>query len=114
MRPAELSAIGIDVEHSCDMSYRGTTCLIQISTPSENYVIDPLPIFLEVRLLNNITMDAAIVKVLHNAEMDVAWLQVSHRHKRLVPFRLLSLLKSSTFFVSLYLMRHVMGFTLHL
>lgn len=68
-------AIGIDVEHSNEMSYRGTTCLIQISTPSENYVIDPLPMFMEVRVLNTITTDASIVKVLHNAEMDVAWLQ---------------------------------------
>ena len=58
-------------------SFRGLTCLLQLSTASTNYIIDPLDMFSEMHILNKITTNADILKVLHNAEMDVYWLQVS-------------------------------------
>jgi len=75
---AELEAeevIGVDVEHHFYRSYLGISCLIQISTFSKDFIIDPLEIWAEMPLLNQIMANPKIVKVLHGCESDVEWLQ---------------------------------------
>ncbi|XP_026194347.1 exosome complex exonuclease RRP6 [Cyclospora cayetanensis] len=71
----QYSAVAMDVEHHNVYSFRGFTCLVQLSTPCHNYVIDPLNMFSQMHILNRITVNANIIKVIHNAEMDVIWLQ---------------------------------------
>ena len=73
MRSGEMA---IDLEHHDVRSYRGFTCLIQVSTRSTDYIVDPFPLFhvLGPRL-NRVTTDPRIRKVLHGADMDIQWLQ---------------------------------------
>lgn len=67
--------LAIDLEHHNLRSYLGFTCLIQISTRSEDFIIDPLSIWSEIPHLRNILTNPNIIKVLHGAESDVLWLQ---------------------------------------
>ena len=74
----ELSAepiIGVDVEHHNYRTYLGLTCLIQISTKTKDYLVDPFPLWAELPLLNEITANPRIVKVMHGCDSDVDWLQ---------------------------------------
>ena len=85
MRTLHLQVIGLDVEHHGYRSYLGLTCLIQISSHNkvrlgrkhwtvilvmsdfdlylQDYLVDPLPLWAELSLLNEITADPKIVKV---------------------------------------------------
>lgn len=82
--------IAIDVEHHHTRSYRGFVCLIQISSRTQDYMLDPIwngstsdasecNSLLEFRQnlsqLNEITANPRIVKVLHGADRDIGWLQ---------------------------------------
>ncbi|VDM57099.1 unnamed protein product [Angiostrongylus costaricensis] len=65
----------VDLEHHDFRSYLGLTCLIQISTRTEDYIIDPFPIWNEMHILNEPFTDPKILKVFHGAEHDIEWLQ---------------------------------------
>merc|ERR1719318_370543 len=67
--------IGVDVEHHSYRSYLGFTSMIQISSVSKDYLVDPFPIWSELPLLNEITANPKIVKILHGCDKDVEWLQ---------------------------------------
>ena len=67
--------VAIDLEHHDIHSFRGFTCLIQISTRDRDYIVDPFPLFHELGRLNKFTTDPKIFKVLHGADMDIQWLQ---------------------------------------
>ena len=67
--------IGMDVEHHNYRTYLGITCLIQISSISKDYLVDPFPLWSELPLLNEITANPKIVKVLHGCDSDIDWLQ---------------------------------------
>ncbi|XP_055388789.1 uncharacterized protein LOC129617701 [Condylostylus longicornis] len=67
--------VAIDLEHHSQHSYRGITCLIQMSTRSKDFIIDPVNLQDELVRLNEITADPRIVKVLHGSDSDVIWLQ---------------------------------------
>ena len=67
--------IGVDVEHHNYRTYLGLTCLIQISTKTKDYLVDPFPLWSELPLLNEITANPRIVKVMHGCDSDVDWLQ---------------------------------------
>lgn len=67
--------IAVDVEHHDFRSYRGFACLVQISTRSKDWLVDPFDIFEKMHLLNEIFSDPSILKVLHGADRDVMWLQ---------------------------------------
>lgn len=70
------SEVAIDLEHHNFRSYLGITCLMQISTRDEDFVVDTLKLrpVLSSKLLP-VFSDPKIVKVLHGADMDVLWLQ---------------------------------------
>ncbi|NXI90384.1 EXOSX protein, partial [Psophia crepitans] len=65
----------LDLEHHSYRSFLGLTCLMQISTRTEDFIIDALELRSEMNILNETFTDPAIVKVLHGADLDVEWLQ---------------------------------------
>ncbi|KAI8904437.1 ribonuclease H-like domain-containing protein [Gorgonomyces haynaldii] len=67
--------IAIDLEHHDYRTFLGFTCLMQISTRSEDFIIDALVLRNHMHLLNESFTNPQIVKVFHGAEMDVQWLQ---------------------------------------
>ena len=82
--PAALSAaiarlrqqprLAIDTESNSMYAYRGRTCLIQISTPDEDLLIDTLALE-DISALGDILADARIEKVFHAAEFDLICLK---------------------------------------
>jgi len=67
--------IAVDLEHHDFHSYQGMTCLMQISTRHEDFLIDCLKIRSHMHLLNKVFLDPAILKVFHGAKEDIRWLQ---------------------------------------
>ncbi|CAI2342527.1 unnamed protein product [Caenorhabditis sp. 36 PRJEB53466] len=65
----------VDVEHNEMRSYLGLTCLIQISTRDQDFIVDPFPIWDHVGILNEPFANPKILKVLHGSDNDVLWLQ---------------------------------------
>ncbi|XP_071622919.1 exosome complex component 10 isoform X2 [Heliangelus exortis] len=65
----------LDLEHHSYRSFLGLTCLMQISTRAEDFIIDTLELRSDMSILNETFTDPAIVKVLHGADSDVEWLQ---------------------------------------
>jgi exosome complex exonuclease RRP6 len=58
-------------------SFQGFTCLIQISTRSEDWLVDALALRSRIGpALAPLLADPTVVKVLHGADHDVTWLQV--------------------------------------
>lgn len=74
---ARQRAIAIDTESNPLFAYRERLCLLQISTPTHDYVIDPLA-GVDLSLLSAVLADPGIVKVLHDAEFDVLMLRRVH------------------------------------
>lgn len=67
--------VAVDVEHHSEWSYRGITCLIQLSDAEQDYIVDPLQFAGDITILNQILCCPTIVKVLHGSRYDVVWLQ---------------------------------------
>lgn len=69
--------IAVDLEHHNMRSYYGITCLIQISTRDQDWIVDPLALRAELRedKLGGVMADPSIVKVFHGSESDMVWLQ---------------------------------------
>ena len=67
--------IAIDLEHHSKESYLGITCLLQLSTRDEDYIIDALKLRNELNILNEIFTDSSILKVFHGGDYDIEWLQ---------------------------------------
>ncbi|KAI1717473.1 3'-5' exonuclease domain-containing protein [Ditylenchus destructor] len=65
----------VDVEHHSYRSFLGMTCLVQISTRTVDYVIDPFPIWKSMWRLNEPFSNPKILKVFHDGSSDVIWLQ---------------------------------------
>jgi exosome complex exonuclease RRP6 len=68
-------AIAIDTEHHDLRSFQGITCLIQVSTRKEDYVIDALALRHHLQILNSSFTNPEIIKVFHGADSDIQWLQ---------------------------------------
>uniref|UniRef100_A0A3Q2PAF4 Exosome complex component 10 n=1 Tax=Fundulus heteroclitus TaxID=8078 RepID=A0A3Q2PAF4_FUNHE len=71
----KLSEFAVDLEHHSYRSFLGLTCLMQISTREEDFIIDTLELRSEMYILNEAFTDPTIVKVFHGADSDVEWLQ---------------------------------------
>ncbi|CAF1671665.1 unnamed protein product, partial [Rotaria sordida] len=69
------SELAIDLEHHSYRSYQGFTCLMQISSRTEDFLIDTIVLRDELNILNNIFTNPNIVKVFHGADSDIEWLQ---------------------------------------
>ncbi|KAK9368574.1 ribonuclease H-like domain-containing protein [Lipomyces kononenkoae] len=67
--------IAVDLEHHDNRSYIGFVCLMQISTRSQDYLVDTLVLRSELEELNDVFTDPRIIKVFHGANSDIIWLQ---------------------------------------
>jgi len=68
--------IAVDLEHDDFNSYRGTVCLVQISTRTTDFVVDALRLQKqELKWLARVFNNSQILKVFHAALNDVQWLQ---------------------------------------
>ncbi|XP_043725821.1 protein RRP6-like 2 [Telopea speciosissima] len=66
----------VDLEHNHYRSFQGMTCLMQISTRTEDYVIDTLKLRVHIGPhLREAFKDPSKKKVMHGADHDVVWLQ---------------------------------------
>ncbi|MGH0147042.1 UNVERIFIED_CONTAM: hypothetical protein FKN15_060862 [Acipenser sinensis] len=72
---AHCSEFAVDLEHHSYRSFLGLTCLMQISTRDEDFIIDTLELRSEMYILNETFTDPSIVKVFHGADSDIEWLQ---------------------------------------
>uniref|UniRef100_A0A8C8M6C3 Exosome complex component 10 n=1 Tax=Oncorhynchus tshawytscha TaxID=74940 RepID=A0A8C8M6C3_ONCTS len=72
---AKTSEFAVDLEHHSYRSFLGITCLMQISTRDEDFIIDTLELRSELYILNEAFTDPTIVKVFHGADSDIEWLQ---------------------------------------
>lgn len=52
-------------------SYQGFVCLMQLSTRTENFLVDTLALRNEMQRLQRVFTNPSIVKVLHGADWDV-------------------------------------------
>ncbi|KAM5132574.1 exosome complex component 10 [Mantella aurantiaca] len=71
----QCSEFALDLEHHSYRSFLGLTCLMQISTRTEDFIIDTLELRSDLYILNESLTDPTIVKVLHGADSDIEWLQ---------------------------------------
>ena len=70
------SEIAIDLEHHSQRTFLGVTCLMQISTREEDFIVDTIALQKKLGIaLRGIFDDPSIIKVLHGADQDVEWLQ---------------------------------------
>ena len=66
--------VAVDTESNSLHAYREQVCLIQFSTPSKDYVIDPLALD-DLSLLGPLFSDPSIEKIFHAAEYDLICLR---------------------------------------
>ncbi|CEP63388.1 exosome nuclease subunit RRP6 LALA0_S08e01288g [Lachancea lanzarotensis] len=67
--------LAVDLEHHDYRTYYGITCLMQISTRDQDWLVDTIALRDELSILNEVFTDPKITKVLHGAFMDIIWLQ---------------------------------------
>merc|ERR1719450_1860493 len=70
----EVKELAIALEQSY-RSFHGMVCLIQISTRTEDFIVDPLILKDELKVLNEVCTDSNILKILHGSDRDLEWLQ---------------------------------------
>ncbi|KAF1328913.1 Exosome complex exonuclease rrp6-like protein, partial [Globisporangium splendens] len=75
LRNPETSVVAVDLEHHSYRSYLGIVSLMQISTATEDFLVDTLALRGKLQVLNDVFCDPAKVKVLHGSDMDILWLQ---------------------------------------
>ena len=66
-----LSAIAIDTESNSLHAYREQVCLVQISIPGADYLVDPLAPAIDMSVLHPLFADSTVQKVMHACEYDV-------------------------------------------
>lgn len=67
--------IAVDLEHHDYRSYYGITCLMQISSRTDDWLVDTIALRGDLQQLNEVFADPSIIKVFHGANMDIIWLQ---------------------------------------
>ncbi|KAL4326292.1 hypothetical protein GQ457_11G006270 [Hibiscus cannabinus] len=76
---AKLSSVNefaVDLEHNQYRSFLGLTCLMQISTRTEDFIVDTLKLRIHVGpYLREVFKDPTKKKVMHGADRDIVWLQ---------------------------------------
>ncbi|XP_061371672.1 protein RRP6-like 2 [Gastrolobium bilobum] len=66
----------VDLEHNQYRSFQGLTCLMQISTRTEDFVVDTLKLRIHIGpYLREVFKDPVKRKVMHGADRDIVWLQ---------------------------------------
>lgn len=67
-------ALAVDTESNSLYAYREQVCLIQISVPGKDYLVDPLALS-DLSGLGPLLADGEVLKVLHGAEYDLSVLR---------------------------------------
>lgn len=67
-------SLAIDLEANSMFAYRESVCLIQISTPTQDYIVDPTA-DLDLTGLGELVTDPTIEKIFHAAEYDLILLK---------------------------------------
>ncbi|TAH36961.1 MAG: ribonuclease D [Planctomycetota bacterium] len=67
--------LGVDTESNSFYAYHDRLCLLQLSTPEDDFIVDPLRLGPELRAINELFADPGIVKVFHSAEFDLMLLR---------------------------------------
>ncbi|XP_022718840.1 protein RRP6-like 2 isoform X2 [Durio zibethinus] len=71
-----VNEFAVDLEHNQYRSFQGLTCLMQISTRTEDFIIDTLKLRIHVGpYLREVFKDPTKKKVMHGADRDIVWLQ---------------------------------------
>lgn len=71
-----VNEFAVDLEHNQYRSFQGLTCLMQISTRTEDFVIDTLKLRVHIGpYLRELFKDPTKRKVMHGANHDIFWLQ---------------------------------------
>ncbi|XP_021828799.1 protein RRP6-like 2 isoform X2 [Prunus avium] len=71
-----VNEFAVDLEHNQYRSFQGLTCLMQISTRTEDFIVDTLKLRIHVGpYLREVFKDPAKRKVMHGADRDIMWLQ---------------------------------------
>ncbi|KAL9267335.1 RRP6-like 2-like protein [Drosera capensis] len=71
-----VNEFAVDLEHNQYRSFQGLTCLMQISTRTEDFIIDTLKLRVHVGpYLREVFKDPSKRKVMHGADKDIVWLQ---------------------------------------
>ncbi|KAG0489169.1 hypothetical protein HPP92_007980 [Vanilla planifolia] len=66
----------VDLEHNQYRSFLGLTCLMQISTRREDFIVDTLKLRVHIGPhLREVFKDPSKRKVMHGADRDIVWLQ---------------------------------------
>ena len=69
------SIIAVDLEHHDHRSFKGFTCLMQISTLFEDYIVDTIALRHKMHKLLSVFANKDIVKIMHGAShSDLLWL----------------------------------------
>lgn len=72
----EVNEFAVDLEHNQYRSFLGLTCLMQISTRTEDFIVDTLKLRIHVGpYLREVFKDPLKRKVMHGADRDILWLQ---------------------------------------
>lgn len=71
---ASVRHIAIDTESNSFYAYFERVCLIQISTDSNDYIVDPI-VLKDLRVLGEVLADPAVEKIFHAASNDVLGLK---------------------------------------
>jgi ribonuclease D len=74
-RLAGAPALAVDLEADSLHRYRESVCLVQVSTPDVNAVIDPLAVPAALDLLAPVLADPAVRKIFHGGDYDVRLLK---------------------------------------
>ncbi|XWS57890.1 hypothetical protein CRYUN_Cryun09bG0212100 [Craigia yunnanensis] len=71
-----VNEFAVDLEHNQYRSFQGLTCLMQISTRTEDFIVDTLKLRIHVGpYLREVFKDPTKKKVMHGADRDIVWLQ---------------------------------------
>ncbi|KAK1384702.1 HRDC domain-containing protein [Heracleum sosnowskyi] len=71
-----VNEFAVDLEHNQYRSFQGLTCLMQISTRTEDFVVDTLKLRVQIGpYLREVFKDPSKKKVMHGADRDIIWLQ---------------------------------------
>eukprot|EP00268_Persea_americana_P045801 TRINITY_DN46934_c0_g1_i10.p1 TRINITY_DN46934_c0_g1~~TRINITY_DN46934_c0_g1_i10.p1 ORF type:complete len:933 (-),score=208.21 TRINITY_DN46934_c0_g1_i10:546-3344(-) len=71
-----VNEFAVDLEHNQYRTFQGLTCLMQISTRTEDFVVDTLKLRVHVGpYLREVFKDPSKRKVMHGADRDIIWLQ---------------------------------------
>lgn len=72
---SKVNEFAVDLENHNYRSFQGFVCLMQISTRTDDYLIDTLELRHVLCKLNEVFVNPRILKVLHGSDMDIIWLQ---------------------------------------